>query len=52
MNRQEKRQYIRNMKAKKGLKKKRTKGASGKLPQYILDEKKRKRDKKTCKGCC
>lgn len=47
MNRIEKRQYIRNIKSKKGLQKKSTKGVFGKLPQYIIDlREKRKNNQK------
>jgi len=38
MNRVEKRAYIHNTKRLKGLNKKRTKGAFGKLPQHIAEE--------------
>lgn len=46
MNRTEKRATLRILKRKKGLQKKTTKGASGKLPQYIIDDRKSKSDKK------
>lgn len=46
MNRIQKRAFIRNMKSKKGLKKKRTKGAFGRLPPYIAEDRKAKWVKK------
>jgi len=42
MNRIQKRAFIRNIKGRKGLQKKATKGAFGKLPQHLADERVRK----------
>ncbi len=39
MNRVQKRQYIRNIKHKKGLQKKHQKGAFGQLPPYLKEYK-------------
>ena len=47
MNRSEMRNLTRKFKGKRGLKKKHTKGSFGRLPEYIMDDRKKKALKKS-----
>ena len=49
MNRIKIREIVRKLKNAKGLKKKKTKGAFGKSPEYIMDDKRKKAFKKNSK---
>lgn len=50
MNRIEKRQYIRIAKHSKGLRRKHAKGTFGRPPEYEMEDRKRKNDKKLQKA--